>query len=206
MTIDLNDFTRVNSDTNGNPRYVIHYLNCMPNIEDWNDQYGETVRLMNKIGGRKYHNKSYGGGIVFQSYNLEYTIKSIKEAMKEAEKMHNNLKPSRRYFKYERLLLDSAGYDDATYLNTLENDKQRAEFIKGRLYSEYKYCIDRKGEHAAITDWLQGLALNIPYMNVDIIKLAGICDATESKQQNYINKYWSFMAMRLLQLFKHFDI
>jgi len=30
-----------------------------------------------KIGGRRYHNKSYGGGIVFQSYNIEETEKEI---------------------------------------------------------------------------------------------------------------------------------
>lgn len=32
---------------------------------------------MNKIGGRKYHVKSFGGGIVFQSYNLAETEEHI---------------------------------------------------------------------------------------------------------------------------------
>lgn len=73
-------FTRINNDVNGNPRYVVHFLQCRPN-----DQYSYTdvVKLMNKIGGRKYHNKSYGGGIVFQSYStveLENDIVKLRDS------------------------------------------------------------------------------------------------------------------------------
>ena len=91
------DFTRIDNDTNGNPRYVVHFLDCEP--EQWrNDysapasehkaltnRYADTVKLMNKIGGRKYHNKQYGGGIVFQSYSLPETIQAIQR-VKEAAK------------------------------------------------------------------------------------------------------------------------
>ena len=66
------DFTRVNNDVNGNPRYVCHFLNIA-------DDYATAVKLANKIGGRKYHNKSYGGGIVFQSYNIDRTAQQINE-------------------------------------------------------------------------------------------------------------------------------
>ena len=65
-------FTRVNNDVNGNPRYVCHFLNIA-------DDYQTAVKLANKIGGRKYHNKSYGGGIVFQSYNIDRTAEKIAE-------------------------------------------------------------------------------------------------------------------------------
>lgn len=34
-----------------------------------------------KSGGRKYHNKSYGGGIVFQSYSTPELEQSIKELL-----------------------------------------------------------------------------------------------------------------------------
>lgn len=73
-------FDRVDNDINGNPRYVVHFLQCRP---DESYTYANTVRLMNKIGGRKYHNKSYGGGIVFQSYNtdeLENLINELKRS------------------------------------------------------------------------------------------------------------------------------
>ena len=45
------------------------------------DNYGIAVKKANSIGGRKYHTKQYGGGIVFQSYNIEDTAKRIKELL-----------------------------------------------------------------------------------------------------------------------------
>ena len=83
------DFTRINNDVNGNPRYVIHFLNCLP--ERWKedttltDRYNAAIRLMNKIGGRKFHNKQYGGGIVFQSYSPGELIKNIEELKGKVE-------------------------------------------------------------------------------------------------------------------------
>tara|TARA_R110000764_G_scaffold119477_2_gene207247 strand:- start:360 stop:599 length:240 start_codon:yes stop_codon:yes gene_type:complete len=73
--INLIDFKRIKYDGNGNPRYVCHFLNFA-------DNYARALFLANKIGGRKFHNKQYGGGIVFQSYNiknLESQILKIKE-------------------------------------------------------------------------------------------------------------------------------
>lgn len=64
------EFTRINNDINGNPRYVCHYLEI-------SDNYYEAVKLANTIGGKKYRAKWYGGGIVFQSYNIQDTEKAI---------------------------------------------------------------------------------------------------------------------------------
>ena len=66
------DFTRVNNDVNGNPRYVFHFLQLA-------DNYTEALTLAKKIGGRKFHNKQYGGGIVVQSYNLQKEIELIND-------------------------------------------------------------------------------------------------------------------------------
>ncbi len=81
--IKESDFTRVNSDINGNPRYVIHFLRCCP--DSWKkgipERYEATCKLMNKIGGRKFHNKQYGGGIVFQSHSIPKTITAIENIM-----------------------------------------------------------------------------------------------------------------------------
>ena len=41
--------------------------------------YSIAVKKANKIGGRKYHNKSYGGGIVFQSYNTDDLSNKIQQ-------------------------------------------------------------------------------------------------------------------------------
>lgn len=70
--ITKEDFTRINNDINGNPRYVFHFLQL-------SDTYEQALKLAKKIGGRKFHNKQYGGGIVIQSYSLEAEIKMINE-------------------------------------------------------------------------------------------------------------------------------
>ena len=66
---------RINRDSNGNPRYVIHWLDLgLPTYE-------EALTAARKVGGRKYHNKSFGGGIAFQSYCLTETETAIKKAI-----------------------------------------------------------------------------------------------------------------------------
>lgn len=87
MKTKLN-WTRVNSDTYGNPRYVVHFLSVSPekyNAHTLGNHYAATVKLMNRIGGRKFHNKQYGGGIVFQSYNLLETEQRIFELIKAVD-------------------------------------------------------------------------------------------------------------------------
>lgn len=77
------NFTRVNNDVNGNPRYVIHFLDILNDEERINipftKKYEYAVKKAKKIGGKKYDNKSYGGGIVFQSYSLPKTWDDIQK-------------------------------------------------------------------------------------------------------------------------------
>ena len=68
----IENLTRVNNDINGNPRYVLHFLQI-------SDNYDVAVKLANKIGGKKYHTKAYGGGIIFQSYNTQNLVDRINE-------------------------------------------------------------------------------------------------------------------------------
>lgn len=85
MSTTAIDFTRVNSDNNGNPRYVCHFLNFIAESESLfsvDEKYKVALKRAKKIGGRKFHNKQYGGGIVFQSYNISTTEKNILELMK----------------------------------------------------------------------------------------------------------------------------
>ena len=87
--ITPDNFTRIKNDVNGNPRYVCHFLELdvhgyQSNI-GLSDRYAIACRLANTIGGRKYHNKSYGGGIVFQSYSLEELCKSINKLTNKQE-------------------------------------------------------------------------------------------------------------------------
>lgn len=71
-------FKRIDNDTNGNPRYVCHWLAFKTGT------YAQAVKLANKIGGRKYHTKTFGGGIVFQSYNIFDTEKNILNLINNA--------------------------------------------------------------------------------------------------------------------------
>lgn len=81
------EFTRIHNDINGNPRYVVHFYNLLTDAESYNglsidDKYRLALNRAKKIGGKKYHNKKYGGGIVFQSYNikdLENSINKLKQ-------------------------------------------------------------------------------------------------------------------------------
>lgn len=75
------EFKRVNSDINGNPRYVTHFLNIPIEGEGLtvSQKYDLAVKKAKTIGGRKYHTKAFGGGIVFQSYNISDLKKSILE-------------------------------------------------------------------------------------------------------------------------------
>ena len=75
------EFTRIKSDINGNPRYVTHFLNIPIQGEELtvSQKYDLAVKKAKKLGGRKYHTKSFGGGIVFSSYNLNNLEKEINE-------------------------------------------------------------------------------------------------------------------------------
>lgn len=66
-------FTQLNSDGHGNPRYVCHYT-AIPAC----DSYQDALALCRHLGSRKYNNKTFAGGIVFSTYNLEGLKKSIE--------------------------------------------------------------------------------------------------------------------------------
>ncbi len=79
--ITTEDLTRVNNDINGNPRYVIHFLNIINDSEGENlsisQKYIFATNKVKKIGGKKYKGKDFGGGIVFQSYNTTILVNEL---------------------------------------------------------------------------------------------------------------------------------
>jgi len=87
-SIKPSDFTRVKNDVNGNPRYVCHFLHL--DVHGWqsniglSERYNIALALAKTLGGRKFHNKQYGGGIVFGSvYNLPQLCERINELTSE---------------------------------------------------------------------------------------------------------------------------
>ena len=76
------EFTRVNNDFCGNPRYVTHFFSLLKEDEQTLSNYNLAVKRANKLGGKKYRGSDFGGGIVFQSYNLDELRKRIIEILK----------------------------------------------------------------------------------------------------------------------------
>jgi len=99
-TVNGIEFTRINNDVNGNPRYVCHFSSLLNDTDEeqikqdfaaslsinpfkkLNFMYELAVSRAKKIGGKKYHAKQYGGGIVFQPYNIESLAQSIQKLTK----------------------------------------------------------------------------------------------------------------------------
>lgn len=81
MTTSTNQitFTCINNDVNGNPRYVCHFLNFIPDEDiDFSNKYAIALSRSSRLGGKKFHNKQYGGGIAFQMYSGEQEEMSNK--------------------------------------------------------------------------------------------------------------------------------
>lgn len=96
--VNCNDITayKVNHDANGNPRWVVHFLDLLTRTErdethaEANAKsvltFGTEVMMekalakAHKVGGIKYRAKWFGGGIVFQSYNIESDLKQALTA------------------------------------------------------------------------------------------------------------------------------
>lgn len=89
------NITKIKPDVNGNSRRVVHFLELLtedevrfcdkrtPDLSAWPTSYlyEKALSKARKIGGKKFHNRQFGGGIVFQSYcdkELETRILSIK--------------------------------------------------------------------------------------------------------------------------------
>lgn len=66
-------YHKIDHDANGNPRYVVHFLDLGVELSD----YGKIAGLT------KYRASWFGGGYVIQSYSLEddlrYSIELVKD-------------------------------------------------------------------------------------------------------------------------------
>ena len=71
------DFFRVNNDSNGNPRYVIHYLAFLNDSELGMGGYDRAKQRANNLGFRVYRGKDFLGGFVTTSFNLESDVEAI---------------------------------------------------------------------------------------------------------------------------------
>jgi len=87
------NFTRVNNDVNGNPRMAVHFLQLLTkeeldsNLLPIGIKYDLALMRAKTVSGKKYHNKSYGGGIVFQEYEscLADTVNRAFESFEQSK-------------------------------------------------------------------------------------------------------------------------
>ena len=73
---------RIPNDVNGNPRYVVHFTDLGIGLWDYDN-------INQLYGFNKYRAKWFGGGVVFQSYNIAETLEYALDKVKEIEAVKN---------------------------------------------------------------------------------------------------------------------
>lgn len=156
------EFTKIKHDSNGNPRYVCSYLHLLTNEEQLQPiynfytgrqirptKYEIAVKRANKIGGRKYHTKLFGGGIVFQSYSLSDTERDIlrivaKEAGGKINRIEELKEMKQEYILNESWIPEdqSPSWGDVAEANTKAESKW-AETEEGK---ELKSLLGDEGD------------------------------------------------------------
>jgi hypothetical protein len=86
-----------------------------------------------------------------------------------------------------------------------KTDEDKINYLFYRFYKEYGWLVDQVGKQKALTEWLSGLAINIPFTNYDIVKLAVKMgsldeDPTEKQKDQIVNNYFNFMAEIILKM------
>lgn len=77
---------QVKNDLYGNPRVVVWFYDLLPETAKnlpHDEQYAIAKKNANKIGGRVYRGKDFGGGFVFQCYSISELYKHIDEIINQ---------------------------------------------------------------------------------------------------------------------------
>ena len=107
--------------------------------------------------------------------------------------------------------VDSSDFEGCSYFTKCETREEKIAFLKGRFMSEYGWHIKQVGEQKAIIGWLQGLALDVEFYNVQIVDLMnswGLVkhnakgDITEKSYDKALDEYWDRLSMAILMMFK----
>tara|TARA_R100001509_G_C4788741_1_gene189008 strand:- start:180 stop:539 length:360 start_codon:yes stop_codon:yes gene_type:complete len=112
-------------------------------------------------------------------------------------KLHHT-KYKKNYWNYILSTIETDNDDQP-----LTTDKDKIKYLFDRFYQEYGFAIRHQGKQKAMSEWLSGLALDLPYWDQDIILLAiklGSIDPYPSAKlyKQVTQNYWSFMANIIL--------
>ena len=88
--VTTSDFTKIKHDTNGNPRYVLHFT--WLNLPAERLTYAEALARARPLGGRKFRGRAAVGGIVFSSYALcGEVVKPINDMLNKLQAGKGNV-------------------------------------------------------------------------------------------------------------------
>jgi len=192
---EYTELTRVKNTWNGSPRYVMHYLNIAKNYSD------ALWIAKNEDSCRKFHNKQYGGGIVFSSYNKKDSVINILE-------MSNTIEIIVKEYLKEVL-------KEEDYINTMA--KLINDIIRVKFYPRHcKYInnllnsVRRDVIKKDIVEYMQGLTIGIEYMNYTILELINKrsgsnldiedfsnCDICQARVKNYWDSFGNILYKKL---------
>jgi len=104
---------------------------------------------------------------------------------------------------YQTIVLDAIRDEEGQETASV---KDCVSFAWDRFQSEVgSWMTQREGQSQAIKHWFQGLALNVPYQNHEILQLAKDAlvlkaDASEEEEDTFLDRYWARLSMALTQL------
>ena len=93
----------------------------------------------------------------------------------------------------------------------LKTPKEKIDHFFERFESEFNYKNNRLRHpnfQDRIANYLMGLPFNFEFENYKILQLAEElhnCKLTEKEEDKIIEKYWSHLAFKIIQLKKHID-
>jgi hypothetical protein len=118
--------------------------------------------------------------------------------------MKKKLHWSKYHENYKNYILKALDSEDDLIDQNLSR-KEKIEYLSDRFFDEYSFQINQLGQHGAMSEWLSGCAINIPFYYSDIIQLAKDMgsvdeDLTEEQEENICDNYFDFMASMALAL------
>ena len=118
--------------------------------------------------------------------------------------MKKKLHWSKYHENYKNYILKALDSEDDLIDQNLSR-KEKIEYLSDRFFDEYSFQINQLGQHGAMSEWLAGCAIDIPFYYPDIIQLAKDMgsvdeDLNAEQEENIYDNYFDFMASMALAL------
>ena len=105
--------------------------------------------------------------------------------------------------RYKKYILSSVSKEMRENGIKKTDDNSVISYLFNRFNKEYGFMIERVGKQKAVSEWLSGIAIDIPFYNGDIIDFAikmGSIDKNPSDKiiDKVVANYFGFMANVIL--------